>query len=304
MLQFPFVIIPYSTDASSLRRTAPFLFLCVIAVSIEDCNPSNNDAILGVKRTVSRAINQIISQAISRQDPWKGDADLAFLQGLIVYLAWSYYQLPVASKQIYLILQLAMNCASDLGLDNSQTLPNDLNNAPDQLAHNFYADRHNSLLFSKAVEYRTFLGCHYLCSSLSMLRARLPSSSEKWIHHCCYYLELWGQHPTDKSLKSLVEIRLLNACIYEAFPASSDLNSIILLENFRLELCRIESSSTLHVSDASCKSPYQLSRGILLIKRSRLTSNRSPILYNPTQPDSVPPRSPLFTTSRRNKEIY
>ena len=253
MLQFPFVIIPCSVDASVISQEAPLLFLSIIASSIDDSLSTRDEFIPNIKEKLGQAINELVSQAIGQRSYQEDVVDFAFLQGLIVFLAWSHYQLPVASKQVYLLLQLALNCAADLGIDAFPSVPTETTTLQEEQVCN-----QNPLGQQRsrtAAEYRAFLGCFYLCSSMSMLRARVSLSPSEWVVHCCRSLELWNEHPSDASLKSLIEVRTLNARIFEVFPSASNICSTTLLDIFRQELCRIETESFFHVSETNRKSP-------------------------------------------------
>ncbi|KAE8371756.1 hypothetical protein BDV26DRAFT_286513 [Aspergillus bertholletiae] len=101
MPHFPFVIIPDSMNAITLRQNYPFLFVVIMAVSTEDKLALQKDLDREVKRTVSLRIIM------------NNERNIDLPLGLLVYTAWYHYHW----ESMYLVLQLTVTMVADLGLD-------------------------------------------------------------------------------------------------------------------------------------------------------------------------------------------
>ncbi|KAE8330722.1 hypothetical protein BDV39DRAFT_212672 [Aspergillus sergii] len=105
MPQFPFVIIPDSMNAISLRQEYPFLFVAIMTVSTEDRPSLQKDLNHEVKRTISTRIIM------------NNERNIDLLLGLLVYTAWYHYHWESMLPHMYLFLQLTITMVADLGLD-------------------------------------------------------------------------------------------------------------------------------------------------------------------------------------------
>jgi hypothetical protein len=106
--QFPFVVISADTSMESVRRNNPFLFLAVAATMIFD-NPL-------LQHQLGEEVRQQTLQRILSGIEKSFD----HLQGLLVYTAWYCHFYRAGTHQEFLLSQLCVTLAHDLGLDKSK----------------------------------------------------------------------------------------------------------------------------------------------------------------------------------------
>jgi hypothetical protein len=151
--QFPFIVIPPGIDAATLRRQSPFLFLTIVTTCLEED--------LSLQRTLGLEIRKVISRRVL----FENDMNLEFLQGLVVHVCWFHYHFHPASKQMYMLLQMAVAIVTDLRLDRypvSYPQRVGLDISKRQIKALGLADE--SKHSRTAAENRALLGCYYLCS--------------------------------------------------------------------------------------------------------------------------------------------
>jgi hypothetical protein len=103
--QFPFVVIPDDATLEDVRKQTPFLFLVVAAVMLFD-NPFLQHQ-LG-EQVHRQALQRFLSGT---------EKSLDLLQGLLVYTAWYCHFYQPHKHQEFLLSQLCVTLAHDLGLD-------------------------------------------------------------------------------------------------------------------------------------------------------------------------------------------
>jgi hypothetical protein len=145
MPHFPFVVIPPRTSAATMRQQCPFLFLAVITACLDE-----DDAL---QKVLGSEIMKIFGQRVL----FDNERSLELLQGLLIHVAWNHYHFYATSKQMYMLMQMAVTLVADLGLDRCPV-------------HAGYAwvgahvEREPNGGRS-AAENRALLGCYYLCST-------------------------------------------------------------------------------------------------------------------------------------------
>ena len=148
MPQFPFVIIPDSMNAISLRQEYPFLFVIIMTVSSEDRPALQKDLDHEVKRTVSTRIIM------------NNERNIDLLLGLLVYTAWYHYHWESMLPHMYMFLQMTVTMVADLGLDRQPNFT--MRNIAASLGRPNSA--HQRMTSDSATGKRALLGTFYLCS--------------------------------------------------------------------------------------------------------------------------------------------
>jgi hypothetical protein len=103
--QFPFVIISPNTTLNFFRRDTPFLFLAVMATMMFD-NPF-----------LQSRLGEELRNQVFRRMLFGCEKSLELLQGLLIYAAWYFYFQRREKQQVFLISQLCVTIAHDLGID-------------------------------------------------------------------------------------------------------------------------------------------------------------------------------------------
>jgi hypothetical protein len=148
MPQFPFVIIPPTTDLATLRQESPFLLLCILTACL-DHNPPLQDSL---ELIVRKEIASRVVVGIER--------NMDLLQGLLVHIAWQHYHWRTYHTHMYMLLPIATMIVVDLGLDREDGFRMQPIPAEDQeLEH---AGGHGQV--QSAAGQRALLGCYYQCS--------------------------------------------------------------------------------------------------------------------------------------------
>ena len=143
--QFPFVVVPLDTTLQALRMESPFLFLAIAAAMNFD-NPYLQHK-LG-EEVRQQALQRILSGT---------EQSLDVLQGLLVYIAWYCHFYRAGSHREFLLSQLCVTLAHDLGIDKPKKQPTDLP-APCGPA----SDPNTSYSLANA-QMRAFLGTYCVC---------------------------------------------------------------------------------------------------------------------------------------------
>ncbi|KAL2855589.1 hypothetical protein BJX68DRAFT_263947 [Aspergillus pseudodeflectus] len=194
MPQFPFVIIPETTDLATLRQESPFLLLCILTACLEDNPPLQDSLELIVRKEIaSRVIVGI-------------ERNMDLLQGLLVHIAWQHYHWRTYHTHMYMLLPIATMIVVDLGLDREesfrmQPIPAE-DKEPEQAGGGGQVQ--------SAAGQRALLGCYYQCSKSSIFRRQLYMRHTKWIEHCAESLAQKAEYPTDAQLKVYLDVRSLS----------------------------------------------------------------------------------------------
>ncbi|KAE8337342.1 hypothetical protein BDV24DRAFT_140134 [Aspergillus arachidicola] len=201
MPQFPFVIVPDSMNAISLRQEYPFLFVAIMTVSTEDRPSLQKDLNHEVKRTISTRI--IINN----------ERNIDLLLGLLVYTAWYHYHWESMLPHMYLFLQLTVTMVADLGLDRQPNFT--MRNIAASVGRPSSA--HQLVANHSAAGKRALLGTFYLCSVSSLFRQQLFMEYTDWINQCCDDLRKNSEFPSDQHMKTYIDVRLLARKSAEVF---------------------------------------------------------------------------------------
>ncbi|KAB8265736.1 hypothetical protein BDV32DRAFT_158089 [Aspergillus pseudonomiae] len=105
MPQFPFVIIPDSVNAISIRREYSFLFMTIMTVSTEE------------RPALQKNLDHEVQRTISTRIIMNNERNIDLLLGLLVYTAWYHYHWESMLPHMYMFLQLSVTMVADLGLD-------------------------------------------------------------------------------------------------------------------------------------------------------------------------------------------
>jgi hypothetical protein len=106
--QFPFVVISADISLDAVRRNTPFLFLAVVATMIFD-NP-----------LVQHQLGEELRQHALQRFLSGFEKSFDLLQGLLVYTAWYCHFYRADIHQEFLLSQLCVTVAHDLGIDKSK----------------------------------------------------------------------------------------------------------------------------------------------------------------------------------------
>ncbi|KIW63826.1 hypothetical protein PV04_08798 [Phialophora macrospora] len=218
---FPFVIVAPQTDAATLRTQSPVLFLAIMTTCLE------GDHML--QRRLGVELKKVLCERVMIGN----ERDLGLLQGLLVLVAWNHFHFSPMSKQLFMLLQMAVGLVTDLDLDRcpahrDQRVASHLcltTSNPSQLGQGKYPVQCRR----SSAEIRALLGCFYLCSSMAMLRKELAMRHTKWIDNCCHILEAEQEAPTDIYVTALVNTRCLVQSVGERF--SYDDITLVRLQN-------------------------------------------------------------------------
>lgn len=148
MPQFPFVIIPDSMNAISLRQEYPFLFVAIMTVSTED------------RPALQKDLNHEVKRNISTRIIMNNERNIDLLLGLLVYTAWYHYHWESILPHMYLFLQLTVTMVADLGLDRQPNFT--MGDIAASLGRPSSA--HQLVANHSAAGKRALLGTFYLCS--------------------------------------------------------------------------------------------------------------------------------------------
>ncbi|KAK3312142.1 hypothetical protein B0H66DRAFT_394690 [Apodospora peruviana] len=102
--RFPFVTLSPNETASYLRKHSPFLFLCVVAVPLYTNPP------------LQHKIGEEIRRQLSLRLLFNAERSMDLLRGLLVHSAWYQYFAHQGHGQLFMLSQLCVTLAYDLGL--------------------------------------------------------------------------------------------------------------------------------------------------------------------------------------------
>jgi hypothetical protein len=103
--QFPFVTIPVGASLNAVRNETPFLFLAVVATMIFD-NPF-----------LQHQLGEEVRQQAFQKILLGAEKSLDLLQGLLIFTAWYCHFYRADKHQEFLLSQLCVTLAHDLGID-------------------------------------------------------------------------------------------------------------------------------------------------------------------------------------------
>ncbi|RMZ46058.1 hypothetical protein CA14_005393 [Aspergillus flavus] len=204
MPQFPFVIIPDSMNAISLRQEYPFLFVAIMTVSTED------------RPALQKDLNHEVKRNISTRIIMNNERNIDLLLGLLVYTAWYHYHWESMLPHMYLFLQLTVTMVADLGLDRQPNFT--MGDIAASLGRPSSA--HQLVANHSAAGKRALLGTFYLCSVSSLFRQQLFMEHTDWIGQCYDELRKNSEFPSDQHLKIYIDVRLLARKSAEVFDGN------------------------------------------------------------------------------------
>ncbi|KAL4786040.1 hypothetical protein BJX76DRAFT_139919 [Aspergillus varians] len=192
---FPFVVVPPDVSVQQLRQERPFLCLAILASASYENMP------------LQRALGKEVKKAVASRMVIGGEVSFEFLQGLLVFLAWSHYHSrPHRYTQF---LQLAISLVIDLRLDRPPQTKTWKTGLRFGLQYNLQ-DQTLSRPSWGSNEQRAVLGCYYLSSSIAMLVQkkstilRLPYHEE-----CCKALHEANEYPHDKYITYVIQLQFI-----------------------------------------------------------------------------------------------
>ncbi|KAF2103559.1 hypothetical protein NA57DRAFT_53074 [Rhizodiscina lignyota] len=187
--QFPFVVVPAGASLDSVRRNNPFLFLAIVATMIFD-NPF-----------LQHQLGEEIEQQAFQRILLHADKSLDLLQGLLVYTAWYCHFYRRDKHQEFLLSQLCVTLAHELGIDEAERKrDNQCTQGSDQ-------ESSSSLTNAKM---RALLGT-YCISCFHM-------------EYCCQSLTQLKEYITDELIQHFVRSQELGRRIVDTF-SYDDLNN-------------------------------------------------------------------------------
>ncbi|EXJ68069.1 uncharacterized protein A1O5_08684 [Cladophialophora psammophila CBS 110553] len=188
-----------------MRQKKPFLVLAILMVGYRQ-DPAR-------QTTIAHKLREMVSHSMLVQ----GKKSLDMLQALLVYLSW--YHVPVhQSSQVGNIGHLIMALLSDLRLNNGavvQTLKPSFgrlepfgNDGSDASAMRPTSRAAQSSSITRTLEERrTFLGCFFLISTVSMWTRELyPVQYSRYVDECCRVVSEAAEYPTDLSVVHLARL--------------------------------------------------------------------------------------------------
>ncbi|KAK4902189.1 hypothetical protein LTR27_001092 [Elasticomyces elasticus] len=175
-VHFPFYCLRPDATAASMIADRPLTTAALCTVSSS------------ARPDIQSRLAQAFRRSIAEKAVIHGERSSDLLQGLMVFIAWHHSYM--ASQQIHRMLYLLAGMASDLGL----------------YRHPY---RHDALdLAAVMSQDRAFLGCYYLCSSLSVMGFDRPSPL-RWtdnLRRCAENLTMSGNFPQDALMVGIVEL--------------------------------------------------------------------------------------------------
>ncbi|KAJ5971680.1 uncharacterized protein N7479_001598 [Penicillium vulpinum] len=231
---FPFLVIPPHVTAEELRREKPFLYLNISMVACQNAPR---------QREIADAVQAYVAEHIVM----RGEHSLDLLQGLMVNVAWFISvsrsprsnpgeQLPDGRKfdethhvvrntaQLDTFVHLLVAQSLSSGLNQALTYQKNLNYPLTYLKENVNEDPVRTL-----EERRTYLGCYYLTTMLSICVKDLGPIIRftRYTDECCNVLEQVAEYPTDAYLVQLVRVMNLADRIHHTlYHTDLDFSSI------------------------------------------------------------------------------
>ncbi|KAF2683132.1 hypothetical protein K458DRAFT_390404 [Lentithecium fluviatile CBS 122367] len=249
---FPFVVIPTTTDAMTLRNDFPFLFHSIMTVTTYR-TPAT-------QRALSEELKEQIATRILRHS----HKSLEILQGLLIYGAWYHFFYNPTNQQMATIIQLCVAMVQDLGLSRSrkektQKMP--------------FSEKQFGMKWSSEglfAERRAFLGTYYLAVAFAQAwRKRSTMRHTRYMTQCCALLAERKEYSSDELITPLIELSELTCRINDYFSyddmENAEVTGDMILSfttlSFRSDLDRIRNSVS-----ASAKENKNLYLGMCLVE--------------------------------------
>lgn len=111
--KYPFVVIAHNETAARLNNREPFLFLCIVGVTIGSAHP--------LRKTVAEEIMKHVTLRIVA----RSERNLELLRGLLIYTTWYSYPAQRNHPQLLLFIQFCVSMLYDLGIQMRPRLNSD-----------------------------------------------------------------------------------------------------------------------------------------------------------------------------------
>ena len=172
---FPFVYLHPGDDPVSMAAHRPFMTIAICTIT-SAAYPEMQDR-----------LRQAVRLSLSAKAIVEGECSVDLLLGLLIFLAWHHHS--PGKQQIYQYLCLLAGMATDLGI-----YPHDVQ----------YSQEHIASTIERA---QAFLGCYYICSSLSR-KGFGNHNPLRWTDTLRQHVENADTHnsPSNAVLASLVEL--------------------------------------------------------------------------------------------------
>ncbi|PWY93037.1 hypothetical protein BO94DRAFT_511950 [Aspergillus sclerotioniger CBS 115572] len=198
--KFPFVLLAHGETAARLKDREPFLFLCIVAATMESSHP--------LRRTVSEEIMKHVTLRVVE----RSERNLELLRGLLVYSAWYSYPAERCHPRLLLLIQFCVSIMYDLGLHRKTGLGSD--------------------------EQRALLGAYWLSVGLNGTLGR-PNvmKHDGRINECVASLAS-TQYLSDRWIAPFIYLQLFLATIDEAYASIQASGGRVLVQVTRGSLQR------------------------------------------------------------------
>ncbi|OAL38891.1 hypothetical protein AYO20_01642 [Fonsecaea nubica] len=240
MPYFPFVIIQPHTSLEELREQKPFLLMVVMLVTCRHDIPRQT------------ALGKTLKELIGQKMMTYGEQSLDLLQGLLVYLAWYNVNIHLGG-QLTVIVHLVMSVMIDLGL-NKNYVPRKY--AKPQRDY-FRLDRQEGAR-GTLEDRRTYLGCFYLTSLISMTARDFEAIRyTKYTEECYTIISEAAELPSDLYLVQLTRLsyfidKISRTIIQREWDPSSSISAPIgaYVKSLEAELRKYKASMTLDIAQS------------------------------------------------------
>ncbi|KAL5337892.1 hypothetical protein BJX70DRAFT_408960 [Aspergillus crustosus] len=191
---FPFVQLSAAWTVTSIAEEHPFLLLAAVAASSSKHIHLQDALINRFKETLSQRV--VLA----------GDKNLDLLQGLLVHLAWFHFHFIPGNQQTYQYLQIAISMVIDLRLDQLAT---------ELLEHRTGLDNTHS-----REACRTYLGCYYMSSIISMSSGK-PNNLQCGddMLQCALVLQQEPESETDLLIYPVIKVLQFAEDVCETYKA-------------------------------------------------------------------------------------
>ncbi|KAJ5525615.1 transcriptional regulator family: Fungal Specific TF [Penicillium frequentans] len=190
--RFPFVLLQRGETADSLRRTQPFLFLCVVAATM--------GSVLPLRKIVADEIMKHVTLRIVA----RSERNLELLRGLLVHSAWYSYPAERHHPRLLLLIQFCVSISHDLGLHKKADLTSD--------------------------EQRALLGTYWLSSSLCGTLGR-PTNMKRniQIDECMRSLAS-TEHLSDRLVANFIHLQSFLATVDDVYASIQASGGIVQIQ--------------------------------------------------------------------------
>ncbi|KAJ5993843.1 transcriptional regulator family: Fungal Specific TF [Penicillium sp. IBT 35674x] len=193
--KFPFVLLQRGETADTLRRTQPFLFLCVVAATM--------GSVLPLRKIVTDEImKHVTSRIVARSE-----RNLELLRGLLVHSAWYSYPAERHHPRLLLFTQFCVSISHDLGLHKKADPTSD--------------------------EQRALLGTYWLSSSLYGTLGRPMNMKRNSQMDECMRSLASTEHLSDRLIATFIHMQSFLATVddvYASIQASGGTVQIIVMQ--------------------------------------------------------------------------